>query len=654
MARERSIKRDKAFEIYKKHNGNIKLIDIAAELNVSDTQIRKWKNQDKWDDMLKGTLLKTKSNFKSNVTNESNEISWIDIENEYVTDIRKKPCSLESISKKYNIPIQTVFDYSAANKWSDKRREFKEATKKKATEKTLDIISTDIARYKTKHLSISDKVLNEINKALNNENELYTVVEKLKQGFGAGEFKEEITTEVLDVINDAKVVNLVNALDKLQKMQRQTLGVLDAKDIKEEKDIVIDDKPFELPARVIAPLFLNAYLDIEDKGHREYVLEGGRGSTKSSFISLAIIWLIKNNPTIHALACRRVKDTLRDSVFAQFQWAIGALGLEDEFKCTVSPLEIEYLPTHQKIYFRGADDPMKIKSIKPQFGYIGIVWFEELDQYAGPEQIRNVEQSAIRGGDDAYIFKSFNPPKTANNWANKYIKIPKENQYQLHTTYLDVPKKWLGNAFIEEAEHLKNVNPNAYEHEYLGIANGNGGNVFDNVEIREITNEEIANFDRVYFGCDYGWYPDPWAFNKVYFNVAQRTLYIFDEGHENKKSNKDTYEILVNKHGVKPNDKLICDSSEPKSIEDYRSYGLFARGAIKGPGSVDYSMKWLQSLNKIVIDNSRCPNTATEFLDYEYERDKEGNVISGYPDVNNHHIDACRYATNDIWKKKGQ
>jgi phage terminase large subunit len=99
---------------------------------------------------------------------------------------------------------------------------------------------------------------------------------------------------------------------------------------------------------------------------------------------------------------------------------------------------------------------------------------------------------------------------------------------------------------------------------------------------------------------------------------------------------------------------VTCDSAEPKSVEDYRTYGIKARGADKGPGSIDYSMKWLQSLKAIIIDPKRCPHTMQEFLEYEYERDKEGNVISGYPDVNNHHIDAVRYATNSIWKKRGQ
>lgn len=451
--------------------------------------------------------------------------------------------------------------------------------------------------------------------------------------------KEETLEEKQLIIENKKLIN--------KKLEAETRQLLD------RENIVTDDKPFELPAKLIAPSFASTVFDIEDKLHKEYVLHGGRGSTKSSFVGLEIINLIKKNPTMHALACRKVENTLRDSVYNQIKWAIGALGLENEFYTKLSPLEIEYLPTGQKIYFRGCDDPTKIKSIKPSFGYIGILWLEELDQFNGAEQVRSIEQSAIRGGDDAFIFKTFNPPKTANNWANKYIKIPKENQFQLHNDYLSVPSKWLGKTFIEEAEHLKSVNPTAYEHEYMGVANGNGGNVFDNVEIRTITDEEISQFDRLYYGVDFGWYPDVWAFAKVHYDAARRTLYILEESRENKKSNKETYDIMVNKHHIKPNDKIICDSAEPKSIEDYRSYGLFARGAIKGPGSVDYSMKWLQSLNKIVIDNARTPGTATEFLDYEYERDKNGEVITGYPDKNNHSIDCIRYALNDVWKRKG-
>ena len=421
-----------------------------------------------------------------------------------------------------------------------------------------------------------------------------------------------------------------------------------------EEDIKVDDKSFALPWNVISPAFVEALHKFEENIFTEYVFSGGRGSTKSSFISLKIIELIKNNPELNAVIVRQVANTLRDSVFAQIQWAIESLELTEEFKCTYSPLEITYKPTGQKIYFRGADEPTKLKGIKVKSGYLGILWFEELDQFKGPEAVRTIEQSVVRGGDKAYIFKSFIPPKTAINWANKYVKVPKKNRYFNHSNYTQVPKKWLGKAFIEEAEHLKEINPKSYEHEYLGIANGNGGNVFDNVIIREITDDEIDVFDRIYMGVDWGWFPDPWTWNKMYYNPSQNKLYIYDEARENKKSNKDTYEILVNEKGVTPADIITCDSAEKKSIQDYKNYGLSARGARKGPGSVDYSMKWLVSLNEIVIDNIRCPYTATEFLEYEYERTKDGEVISGYPDKENHHIDAVRYALEHIINNKSK
>jgi phage terminase large subunit len=410
---------------------------------------------------------------------------------------------------------------------------------------------------------------------------------------------------------------------------------------------------FGLPADAIAPSFINVYRDIRNHLHTEYLFFGGRGSTKSSFVSLITIYLLINNPELHALACRQVGNTLRDSVYSQLQWAIAELGLTDKFKCTTSPLGIEYLPTKQQIYFRGADDPLKIKSIKPPFGYIGILWFEELDSFHGPEQIRSIEQSAIRGGDEAYIFKNFNPPRTANNWANKYTCIPKDTQYQHKSDYLSVPPEWLGKTFLEEADHLKAVNPAAYEHEYLGVVNGTGGMVFENVKIRKITDEEIAQFDRVHHGLDFGYYPDPLHYARVHYDAARLTLYIFGEYRAWKQSNRDAYKALV-KYGLTPEDTLICDSAEPKSIADYREYGAAARGAEKGPESVKYSMKWLASLAEIVIDNERCPYAAEEFLDYEFERTIDGDLIAEYPDANNHAIDAVRYAMNMTWRRRGQ
>jgi PBSX family phage terminase large subunit len=412
------------------------------------------------------------------------------------------------------------------------------------------------------------------------------------------------------------------------------------------------DVKIELPASAIAPSFYEPYRDIRTHGHTEYIFKGGRGSTKSSFVSLDIIELLVNNPDWHALAARQVANTLRDSVYAQLVWAINYLGLADKFKCTTSPLEIVYKPTGQTIYFRGGDDPLKIKSIKPKFGYINILWFEELDQFHGEKAVRSIEQSAIRGGDQAYKFKSFNPPPQVSSWVTKWLKVPDPNRYVHESDYRTVPKEWLGQSFIDMAEHLKEVNPKAYQHEYLGQPTELGGLVFPNVVIRKITDEEISQFDHLLHGLDWGYFPDPNSYGRMHFDAARMKLYIFGEYRSQKQSNRQIYDGIV-AAGYDPRQLLIYDSAEPKSGADLRSFGANAKGAEKGPESVRYGIKWLQSLVEIVIDDTRAPYHAEEFLNYELEQDKDGNYISEFPDKNNHAIDDTRYATNLYWRRAG-
>lgn len=431
-------------------------------------------------------------------------------------------------------------------------------------------------------------------------------------------------------------------------------AIKEIRNIVESADESEEETKFLLPAKCVASSFLDAYRDIKEHRHTEYVFYGGRGSTKSSFVSMMILDLLFSESQIHAVICRRVKETLRDSVFAQMKWAAIELGLEDKLEFKTSPLEISLKSTGQKIYFRGADDPAKLKSIKVPFGYIGILWFEELDQFAGEEQIRNIEQSVIRGG-RAYIFKSFNPPRTIASWTNRFLKTPKETRYVHRSTYKTVPPEWLGETFIEEAEHLKAVNYEAYEHEYEAVANSEGGNVFANVIIRKVTDEEIAVFDRIYCGIDWGWYPDPFRFHKMAYIASERKLIVFDEISGNKLSNQKIAELLK-EHNVTDSLRITADSGGegPKSVKDLRDMGFSVRKAKKGPGSVEYSMKWLSSLSEIVIDNERCPHAAKEFLEYEYETNAEGEVISGYPDKNNHSIDSIRYALEEIWSRRGK
>ena len=405
---------------------------------------------------------------------------------------------------------------------------------------------------------------------------------------------------------------------------------------------------------LIAPPFYDVYWDIQEDGHTYYDLYGGRGSTKSSFISIMIVLDIMTDPMANAVVFRKVASTIGSSVYEQIGWAVDALGVADQWRSTVNPYRWIYKPTKQAIHFKGLDKAKKIKSVKVAKGYIKDLWFEELDEFAGDEEIRSVQQSVLRGGPKFRVYKSFNPPISKSNWANQYVMLPHRGSYRHKSCYLDVPAEWLGAQFIDDAEDLKATNPRAYEHEYLGNPVGTGGEVFDNLELREITREEISHFDRIYMGIDWGWYPDPYHWSKMHYDAARRTLYIFDEYRANKMSNAATWNALVLTKGVTGQDLITADSAEPKSVADYRQYGSTCRGAEKGPDSVRYGMKWLQSLVRIVIDPARCPHTAREFSNYEYERTEQGEVMNSFPDADNHSIDSVRYAMERVYKRKGQ
>jgi PBSX family phage terminase large subunit len=472
--------------------------------------------------------------------------------------------------------------------------------------------------------------------------------------------KEENSKSILahmesqrDIVNEiiTKGLDVLNSREKLETATPSqittAMGTLIDKFTPVDKHAE-EDRPYELPARVIGRAFVDLNRGI--KPNIAYVLEGGRGGLKSSFISVKIVELIKNNPQMHACITRQVANTLKDSVYNQMKWAINILGLNDEFSFKTSPLEIVYKKTGQTIYFRGLDDETKLKGIKVPFGYIGILWKEEKDQMKGPAQERSTNQSVLRGGMEAYDFSSYNPPKSKSSWVNKEKLVPNDKRVIHRSTYLDVPPEWLGTKFIEDAAHLKEVNPEAYEHEYMGVPNGDGGNVFEYLEVRTITDEEIERMDRIYQGVDFGWYPDQFAFLRTHYDSAREKIYLLDELYVNKWSNAETAEWIIEK-GYSDY-QITCDSAEPKSVNDYRDAGLPARGAVKGPGSVEYGFKWLQS-RTIVIDPHRTPYAYQEISNYEYDRDKDGNVISGYPDANDHAISALRYAYEQHFNRRG-
>lgn len=396
-------------------------------------------------------------------------------------------------------------------------------------------------------------------------------------------------------------------------------------------------------SELIIPKFYAVHKDIKERKHTHYWFKGGRASTKSSFISLEIILNIIKDPECNAICFRKIGKDIEESVYNQILWAINILGVEAYFKAYKSPYRIVYIPTGQVITFRGLDDATKTKSIKLKNGYYKISWFEELDEFSGPEEIRKAEQSIMRGGSQFIAFKSYNPPQNINSWVNKEVLKERADRLIIHNTYLDVPKEWLGEQVFIEADYLKSLNELAYRHEYLGEVTGTGGIIFPNVEAINITDEMISHFDNLREGIDWGFAADPFAWNKLHYDKTRRCIYIYDELHKLSLTNDRAIEL------VRPRTqcRIIADSAEPKSVAEFMADGIDIRGAVKGPDSVRYGIKWLQGLVKIYIDKERCPHTFEEFALYELEKDKNGEFKDKYPDKNNHHIDTVRYSLED-------
>ena len=398
-----------------------------------------------------------------------------------------------------------------------------------------------------------------------------------------------------------------------------------------------------------ASCFNEVYEHIFSNDFDYYFLKGGRGSGKSTYVSLEIIQGIIQNPNANAIIYRKVEGTIRDSVYNRMIWAIDRLGFRDYFRAKVSPYRLIYEPTGQEIIFKGCDDPLKSKSIKPTKGYFKYCWLEEVTEFNGMEEVENLVQSIARSNEGkTAVVLTYNPPQSSQSWVNEEVLIPQSNRLVHHSTYLDVPAKYLSPQFINIAEETKKTNEAKYRHVYLGEVTGTGGEDFDNVEVRAITDEEIEKFDYLYTGLDFGFSVDPVAIVQMCYRKSKQELYIFREFFKVGAS----YDTIAQELKKIGNPYVTADSAEPRSIEELRQRGCRINSAKKGAGSVEHGLRRLQDLAKIVIDPSRCPNTAREFSTYEYERDKYGNFKSMYPDINNHSIDAVRYALEKEFKGK--
>ncbi|GHV28063.1 terminase large subunit [Clostridia bacterium] len=399
-------------------------------------------------------------------------------------------------------------------------------------------------------------------------------------------------------------------------------------------------------SELMAPAFADVHADQKHRQHRHYWLSGGRGSGKSSFVSLEIAISLALDKTASALVLRKVGDKLYDSVVKQMLWALDAIHALGDWQLYQRPYWLANKRTGQEILFRGLDDPEKIKGIKPGLGQrFRHVWFEELKEFAGMDEIQSVLASVGRGTDEFTAWYSYNPPKSAGNWVNAEALADRPDRYVHDSNYLDMPREWLGSMFFEEAEQIRRTSERTYNNVYLGKVTGTGGAVFDNIELREITAAERGSFDKILYGLDFGFAVDPDAMVAVYYDQRASILYILDEIY----SNGQSQEILAARATKLAGKSIItCDNEDPRMISALKQRGVSAYPAKKGPGSIEHGIRWLSERGKIVIDKRRCPNAAREFMGLEYAQDRYGNFMAKVKAGNDHTVDATRYAVEEL------
>ena len=385
--------------------------------------------------------------------------------------------------------------------------------------------------------------------------------------------------------------------------------------------------------------------------HRYLVCKGGRGSKKSTTAAMKVLWLIMKQPLTNALVIRRVFNSHKDSTFAQLKWAAENLGVRHLFKFSLSPLEITYLPTNQKILFRGMDNVMSITSITVEKGYLNIVWVEEAYQLNDESEFNKLDMS-IRGDLPEGYFKqfiiTFNPWSDSSWLKRRFFDVEDENVLALTTTYKC--NEWLGKDDIALFEQMKERNPRRYRIEGEGEWGVAEGLVYENFIQQEFDYMEISKRKnaKAVFGLDFGYTNDPSAFVAAIVDQDAKEIYIFDEHYQKAMTNSEIAAMIKYKGYAK--ELIIADSSEPKSIEEIKRAGITRiKGAAKGKDSILNGIQFIQDFKLIV--HPKCENMLIELSNYCWDT-KDGVAVNKPIDAYNHLNDALRYSMEQIKKKE--
>lgn len=389
--------------------------------------------------------------------------------------------------------------------------------------------------------------------------------------------------------------------------------------------------------------------DIVGKGYADFwhfkgryrVVKGSRASKKSKTAALWFIYNIMKLPGSNLLVIRKTGRTLKDSCFTELKWAVSRLKVEHLWKFKESPLEIEYIPTGQKIYFRGLDDPLKVTSITVNVGSLCWMWIEEAYEIMKEEHFDTLDES-IRGECSAPLFKqitlTFNPWNERHWLKKRFFDVQNEDVLALTTNYLC--NEWLDKADLAVFERMKKQNPRRYAVAGLGGWGVVDGLVYENWKEEAFVLKDLPEDAVSAFGLDFGYTNDPTAFFSGFLSLSQRRLYVWDELYKKGLSNRAIYDEITRMGYGKEN--IVADSAEPKSIDELRGMGLRVRGAKKGKDSINNGIQWIQDLE--IIIHPRCVNFLTEISSYQWRTDRFDKKLNEPEDDNNHLMDAMRYA----------
>ena len=398
--------------------------------------------------------------------------------------------------------------------------------------------------------------------------------------------------------------------------------------------------------------------DLVGKGYKDFwnfkgryrVCKGSRGSKKSKTTALFFIYSMMKYPGANLLVVRKVYRTLKDSCFTDLKWAINILGVQDYWSVKESPLEIIYIPTGQKILFRGLDDPLKVTSITVETGHLCWAWIEEAYEI-NKEQDFNMLDESIRGTVEEPLYKqitlTFNPWNERHWLKKRFFDVEDENIMAKTTNYMC--NEWLDESDKKLFEDMKKNNPRRYQVAGLGNWGIVEGLVYENWEEKEFDVNEISRREGVKsaFGLDFGYTNDPSAFFCGLIDVANKEIYVFDEIYKNAMKNRQIAEEIIRKGYGK--EKIVADSQEPKSIDELYDLGLKGiRKSRKGKDSINNGVQYIQDY-KIII-HPRCVNFITEISNYMWDKDKFDNPINKPVDDFNHLMDAMRYALESYSK----